>query len=388
MSKKIFLTTTLLGSTNFNPLKPKIDFQLATEDQVFRKMVMDYYDYDPRKNVTKFIGQIVKVIKLEEEKKDNYLNILSKALTKLDSAVNQASKLIGLGDYGDTRYKVRALDLDIGISTVEGELNPNVNINSPSSDTTEKEYADCIAANILYSDAIARDGKEYNVGDIVKIEYDNIDTREFGYILEKIADAPEGDESPEDEQSYANGSSVFNTPPSAPTPTGNKNIWSPLSPKDEEYITQEVWERGQKIGMLQLKRAAYNKYLRPEATDAFLKMAAAAKSEGITIQINSGFRTMDQQINLYNGRYTPGYLPGVPVAEARKRNSKKSPKELTTGYPGTSNHQNGLAIDFLNMNSTSQASFQWLFKNAYKFGFDWSEGKRAKEPWHWTYGKK
>ncbi len=88
---------------------------------------------------------------------------------------------------------------------------------------------------------------------------------------------------------------------------------------------------------------------------AYVAMAAAAKKEGITLQIVSGFRTMEDQ-----------------------RDLKRRKPELAS-RPGYSNHQNGIAID---MDTRSAATYLWLTKNAVNFGFirtvPW-------ETWHWEF---
>lgn len=114
----------------------------------------------------------------------------------------------------------------------------------------------------------------------------------------------------------------------------------------------------------------------------FIMMANAAAKDGITLQIRSGFRTMDEQTRLYNERKNPAVAKEKGVA----------------AFPGTSNHQSGIAID-IDVKLTKQeylagrrsAEFLWLAGDGKKpgyaseFGFDHKEGHAVGEPWHWTH---
>ena len=88
----------------------------------------------------------------------------------------------------------------------------------------------------------------------------------------------------------------------------------------------------------------------------FDAMVAAAKREGVDLQIGSGWRSRQQQEVLYRK-----YLNGTGNLAAR---------------PGTSNHESGRAIDFKN----TPGAFAWLKKNAQRFGFKNLPG----EPWHYS----
>jgi hypothetical protein len=92
---------------------------------------------------------------------------------------------------------------------------------------------------------------------------------------------------------------------------------------------------------------------------AFLKWQAAADKAGVSLSINSGFRTMDQQRYLYNCYQTKRCNNGNLAAR-----------------PGYSNHQNGEALDLATSN------WSWVQRTASQFGF------RATVPgerWHYEY---
>ena len=65
-------------------------------------------------------------------------------------------------------------------------------------------------------------------------------------------------------------------------------------------------------------------------------------------------------------------------------NSPPSSCSPPTARPGTSLHEQGLAIDFTNngrlITSRSDPAFQWLAANAGGYGFR----NLPSEPWHWS----
>jgi len=89
----------------------------------------------------------------------------------------------------------------------------------------------------------------------------------------------------------------------------------------------------------------------------FDDMVAAAKKDGVTLTITSGFRSRAEQERLY-----AAYKNGTGNLAAR---------------PGTSTHEKGDAIDF----GGGQAAYDWLAKNASKFGM---HGNVPGEPWHYS----
>ncbi len=115
------------------------------------------------------------------------------------------------------------------------------------------------------------------------------------------------------------------------------------------------------------------------AQAAFEEMAAAAKEDGISLWIASGYRSYDYQQGLYD-RYVSNY----GQAEADRFSAR----------PGHSEHQTGLAFD-LNVIDDSFAGTpeaEWIAANCYKYGFivRYPEGKEditgyKYEPWHVRY---
>ena len=122
--------------------------------------------------------------------------------------------------------------------------------------------------------------------------------------------------------------------------------------------------------------------IRSEVNDKFIEMAKAAKKEGLTLIINSSYRSYEKQEETYNGF---SYKYGKEKAD-----------ELAA-RPGHSEHQTGLAVDIttkLNDNEEFKDTeeFTWLKNNAYKYGFilRYPEGLEditgyTYEPWHYRY---
>lgn len=123
----------------------------------------------------------------------------------------------------------------------------------------------------------------------------------------------------------------------------------------------------------------YNPGADATAMDALNNMIAAAKKEGITLTLRSGFRSYERQKTLYNN-----YVKQDGVAEADRYSAR----------PGHSEHQSGLAFD---LNSLEQsfgetAEGKWLAENCHKYGFiiRYPQGKEnitgyMYEPWHVRY---
>jgi Putative peptidoglycan binding domain/D-alanyl-D-alanine carboxypeptidase len=104
------------------------------------------------------------------------------------------------------------------------------------------------------------------------------------------------------------------------------------------------------------------KFLRSDAAAKFNQMKAAAARAGVTLSVNSGFRTMEQQRHLYRL-----YLQGKGNLAAK---------------PGYSNHQGGRSADINVPGGYSGATYKWLKAHAAAYGF---KNDVRGEPWHWTF---
>jgi hypothetical protein len=100
-------------------------------------------------------------------------------------------------------------------------------------------------------------------------------------------------------------------------------------------------------------------------------MLAAAEADGHTLT-GSGYRSTARQIELRRAHCgtDPYAIYEMPARDC-------SPP---TAPPGSSLHEQGLAIDFDNCNSRSTRCYQWLAANAARFGLF----NLPSEPWHWS----
>ncbi|MCG2623657.1 M15 family metallopeptidase [Arthrobacter sp. I2-34] len=125
--------------------------------------------------------------------------------------------------------------------------------------------------------------------------------------------------------------------------------------------------------------------VRSEAADAFKRLARAAKADGVTVTLVSGYRSYAQQESLYND-----YVRQYGQATA----------DTLSARPGFSEHQTGLAVDIGNPNGAcalaacfaSTPAGRWAADHADEYGFviRYPEGSGGitgytYEPWHLRY---
>lgn len=140
---------------------------------------------------------------------------------------------------------------------------------------------------------------------------------------------------------------------------------------------------------------AINKTLQTEAADAFLEMQAAAAADGITVWMQSGYRSVDYQTTLYNNKTQQFLDQGYDEPTAREMAAN------VVNPPRYSEHNCGLAADLncpeytdLETGFEDTAAFDWLCQHAVDYGFilRYPKGEAAEavteityEPWHWRY---
>ena len=126
-------------------------------------------------------------------------------------------------------------------------------------------------------------------------------------------------------------------------------------------------------------------YLRQEAADALELMFAEGEKVGIELFAVSGYRSYERQVAVYN-------------AEVAKYGEEKAVQAVA--FPGSSEHQTGLAMDLSSQSASFELSEQfgetaegkWIAENAHHFGFilRYPRGKEditgyKYEPWHFRY---
>lgn len=124
-----------------------------------------------------------------------------------------------------------------------------------------------------------------------------------------------------------------------------------------------------------------NSYMHPEAYAWFVKMADAARAQGLQLRSVSAYRSYSSQKSIYQ-RYVNEY--GTSSAD------------IYSARPGHSEHQTGLAVDINVARRTAHFEntphYQWLKQNSWKYGFilRYPPNKRnitgfIFEPWHYRY---
>ena len=143
-------------------------------------------------------------------------------------------------------------------------------------------------------------------------------------------------------------------------------------PIDESYIPENlvsvpVGQRHPRVGDLQIRQ---------ELLEPITVMFGEARKAGIDLRINSSYRSHARQKEIYDFN-TDVLLITKPEKAAQ---------------PGLSEHQLGTAVDISEYPSNFRRGYDWLAKNAPRFGFvlSYPEGKEVitefrHEPWHWRY---
>lgn len=120
-----------------------------------------------------------------------------------------------------------------------------------------------------------------------------------------------------------------------------------------------------------------------EQTKQFLAAARAIAPEESLI---SGYRSVEEQTEIYNERVAHLEATGLPHEEAERQ------AQTQVQVPGASEHQTGLAIDMSAPNGQSEEVAQQIIALAPQYGFvlRYPEGKNAitgvdYENWHFRY---
>lgn len=128
---------------------------------------------------------------------------------------------------------------------------------------------------------------------------------------------------------------------------------------------------------------AYGEVSAEETTyNAFIEMAKAAKKDGITLILTSGYRSNAKQKKIYD--------------DMKNTKGEKYADEYAA-RPGSSEHETGLSLDILTYGGLTETfkdtpTYAWLASHASEYGFieRYPEGKEyltgyAAESWHYRY---
>lgn len=118
------------------------------------------------------------------------------------------------------------------------------------------------------------------------------------------------------------------------------------------------------------------------------KMFDDMRNDGVYPIVASGYRTEDEQTDIYNEKIEFYKAQGYSKKDAIKETEK------WVAVHGTSEHQLGLAVDINadGVHSAGNEVYNWLDINAYRYGFikRYPEDKTnitgiSNEPWHYRY---
>lgn len=140
---------------------------------------------------------------------------------------------------------------------------------------------------------------------------------------------------------------------------------------------------------VELTELKNDKYVDSRIYPDLQNMFNDARAEGIYPEVTSGYRTTEKQQSLMDQKIDAYKAEGYSDSEAEELASQ------WVAEPGTSEHQLGLALDINADNtgkSTNQDVYDWLYNNAYKYGFilRYPSDKTditgtSYEPWHYRY---
>ncbi len=163
---------------------------------------------------------------------------------------------------------------------------------------------------------------------------------------------------------------------------------APLSAWDDEASARQPdrllghWRYDQAAPAdLEQLDGAGSELLHPAAAAAFREMREAAGRDGIELHCASGYRSFQEQDELYFG------VKAERAQSALERARVSAP-------PGYSEHHTGFAMDICDHRWTLEESFEkskafkWLQRNARSFNFEMSfprGGTVSYEPWHWRF---
>lgn len=139
--------------------------------------------------------------------------------------------------------------------------------------------------------------------------------------------------------------------------------------------------------------AATGKELQSEAAQAFAAMQAAAKLDGVSLILQSGYRSVEYQQGLFDQQVEKMIKTGLSQEQAEEQ------AKTVVAVPGYSEHNTGYAADILTesyriMDSgfADTDAYAWLVEHAAEHGFieRYPKDKSAItgiifEPWHWRY---
>ncbi len=192
----------------------------------------------------------------------------------------------------------------------------------------------------------------------------------------------------------------FNEPKSSPT----QEQTAPVKKDQEDEQTRKIEVEAWKIVLVNPWNSLPQNYQAPLVTirggqidermlPDLQEMMDDCRAEGLAPVICSAYRTGEKQTRLFNNKVERCLAEGYSQEEAEEEAGK------WVAFPGTSEHQLGLALDIvsednqvLDESQEKTPEQQWLMENCHKYGFilRYPEDKSeitgiSYEPWHYRY---
>ncbi len=170
----------------------------------------------------------------------------------------------------------------------------------------------------------------------------------------------------------------------APDPVGKDYLMGKFDPASRQDFVKITTPHTDRAGMM----------LRRETYEAFKKMAAAAKKEGVILKIISSTRTFAQQKAIWEGKWQR-FAAETPDPTARALRIMEY-----SSMPGSSRHHWGTDLDLNDLNNATfegngkhRNVYEWLQAHAAEYGFCQPYTPKGaarpngynEEKWHWTY---
>ncbi len=174
--------------------------------------------------------------------------------------------------------------------------------------------------------------------------------------------------------------------PASSNPTTSQESGNSAKVNDEDFVLGHFSYSEASLAELQPITGDGRIKLRATAAQKYQEMVAAARSAGVILVPISGFRSIQEQEQLF-------FVVGA------QRNQTPAQRAAVSAPPGHSEHHTGYAVDVgdgaapstnLNTNFEKTKAFQWLQANAARFSFELSFPKEntqgvSYEPWHWRF---
>jgi LAS superfamily LD-carboxypeptidase LdcB len=189
-------------------------------------------------------------------------------------------------------------------------------------------------------------------------------------------------------------------PPATPATTGPA-VAAAGQPIPAATLTGDVQRTNPAFAKFPSKYADGAQYARKETVDAFVKMADAAKADGVSLRVVSGFRSFSDQKRIWESKWTGKTMVGGKKLNESIADPKARALKILeySSMPTTSRHHWGTDIDINSTNpgdfsaGVGKKTYDWLAAHAASFGFCQPYSARSasrpdgynEEKWHWSY---